>query len=526
MPDVTFKQVKRPAPNAMFELMAQAMEALIGQQTVTDEAGRTDSAYRHCLRHVRICWENIGGNPGPGSPAWASSAAEAANQMRKYIQKTPPPRGAVILWGATPTNSYGHIAIADGDGNSVNNWGRNKIERTSLKEQGGFLGWVDPSHLGGGKISDADLKNPAAPEYVDPSSEEEVEVGGSKLYFAGNFKKVADAFSGESLRDAVFNPPLPKKWSTGPRSNDPMEEMLRAQQLVNLPGFIVRDPLFRGEDASSSARQTKNKTKQKSDPDAKSSTMFSDSWLTFTTNYGFRFLYNPSTFSEGYTSISDSDPLAYSHDVSGGAQPIVGASGGSLGFNLLLYRKFDVELLRYIDRRGGLESVDTVPIYGEKVHPKLLKKIKERGTLVDIEWLFRLCNGEPQDTWHGRSSDWGAIMPTMVVISMGDAPGARKIRGMLTGVNVTHNLFASGMIPVYTEVQLTISRVVDQYYTPYSDENDPTPDLGASMNVSSASPGVDVTYHDNGYYYPQQEVTVPDRDYGTTGVPPEETGAP
>lgn len=508
MPDVTFKQVKRPAPNAMFELMAQAMEALIGQQTVTDEAGRTDSAYRHCLRHVRICWENIGGNPGPGSPAWASSAADAANQMRKYIQKTPAPRGAVILWGATPTNSYGHIAIADGDGNSVNNWGRNKIERTSLKEQGGFLGWVDPSHLGGGKISDADLKNPAAPEYVDPSSEEEVEVGGSKLYFAGDFKKVADAFSGESLRDAVFNPPLPKKWSTGPRSNDPMEEMLRAQQLVNLPGFIVRDPLFRGEDASSSARQTKNKTKQKSDPDAKSSTMFSDSWLTFTTNYGFRFLYNPSTFSEGYTSISDSDPLAYSHDVSGGVQPIVGASGGSLGFNLLLYRKFDVELLRYIDRRGGLESVDTVPIYGEKVRPKLLKKIKERGTLVDIEWLFRLCNGEPQDTWHGRSSDWGAIMPTMVVISMGDAPGARKIRGMLTGVNVTHNLFASGMIPVYTEVQLTISRVVDQYFTPYTEDgDDASADSGPSLvgasgsvDASPSSPSRDRTSSGNPEY--------------------------
>jgi CHAP domain len=56
---------------------------------------------------------------GAGIPAYASAKARGdANAYRLNPSQTPP-AGAIVLWDATPTNSYGHVAIATGNGAEV-----------------------------------------------------------------------------------------------------------------------------------------------------------------------------------------------------------------------------------------------------------------------------------------------------------------------------------------------------------------------------------------------------------------------
>lgn len=311
------------------------------------------------------------------------------------------------------------------------------------------------------------------------------------LYAAGDFSKVKEAYSSQSLRDAVFNPPPIKYWSNSAADGTPtqMERILRDQRTLNRPGFIVRDPLFMGEQraaANDQTHQNRNDAKKNSDPDSGGGQKSSDSWLTFNTNYGFRFLYNPSTYNEGYSSVSGADPFVMLKEVTTMGQAVVGASGASVGLQLFLYRRMDVELLRWAYSTGKVSQIDFSTLYGEDVKEPVLRRLMERGTMVDIEQLFRLCNGDPQDTWHGRSSDWGAIMPTMIALSIGDGPSSRKMRGMLTGISFNHVLFASGMVPVLTELTLTVNRIVDQYYQPFN--NAPSINLNGAASAGSRAP--------------------------------------
>lgn len=477
---VDFEPARRPAPDGMYERLIQQMEGWIKETHLTDPAnGERYSVDHKCLRNVRVAWQKIGGKPSTGDPGFAGTAAQAAQIVKKRgkMEKGKAPRGAVMWWSASPNNEAGHVAIADGRGNSVNNWASNIIKRTPLSQQQNYyLGWSSPAALGGGKgVDGKDDINTDAPSYGGDEASADSDQATSKIYFAGDYTRVKEAFSVANLRDAWFNPPR-LKWSLGPSNRDgEMAQRMLAQLETNKPGFIVRDPMFAGELAQQEQQQKKKKKKnaikEQADPDAGGAAQaIGSDWLSFTENYGFRFLYNPTTFSEGYTSISDSDPLQYMHDVSSGAQAIVGASGGTLNLNLMLYRKLDVELLRHFYRNGTISEIDIASLYGEVVKPETLRALSEQGTMLDLEYLFRTCNGSPQDTWHGMSSDWGMLMPTMVVISLGDGPSSRRIRGMLTGVNFSHSLFVAGMIPVYTEVQLTINRVVDQYYQAYSED--------------------------------------------------------
>ena len=97
-----------------------------------------------------------------------------------------------------------------------------------------------------------------------------------------------------------------------------------------------------------------------------------------------------------------------------------------------------------------------------------------------------MFNGDPQQLWHGLSSDFGLILPMTAIVSFGDAPVSRKVRGIVQSISIDHRQFASGMVPVRTYVTISMMRIVDSYYMATGD-TEPTGDSKVGGTVASKS---------------------------------------
>lgn len=397
-----------------------------------------------------------------------------------------------------------------------------------------FWGWGDSGSLFSNQTAPDKRIWPPQNSWVfdyegpgDVSADEEGTAADS-IYLEGDFEKVLKAFDLNELRKAKFNPPLPRRYSTGTyfsptNANKPgsWANINTLLALSNRVGWIVRDPILKKQiatweesdddgdidttpvpenptqaDAAEAIPETdwggyngppdvramvereenpngaSGKKPRNGDPEEEEDKdeRPEKAKSTWTQDYGFRFLYNPETWSESYKSIAGANPQAVMDALAIGSAAAVGTSGSEFSFELMLYRKLDVEFLRANYREGMTyqELADTVnakEYYEIPLTAEDAQGLLTRGTMYDIEYLFRLANGDPQDTWTGQTSDWGMLLPSMVTVSLGDGPGRpRRLRGMLAGLSFKHELFATGMIPVYTTLSLNFPRVVDSYY--------------------------------------------------------------
>ena len=159
---VVFAPARFPAPDAASERVAQQMESYLQSRTLGGE-----NVWQHCLFNVRVVLEQCGftglGPLGAGTAAACNSQLVARGGVNRSRQGVP--RGAVCMWNSSTGRGSGHIAIADGRGNSVNNWGglpsTARIVRTPLASQGGgWIGWMWPQQVGR-PPSHLTRKNPA-----------------------------------------------------------------------------------------------------------------------------------------------------------------------------------------------------------------------------------------------------------------------------------------------------------------------------------------------------------------------------
>ncbi len=153
---VQFTAAKNPAPNALFEAMARAMERHLNASSINGAPTR-----RRCLGNVNDVFRSIGGTPRFVGGSY-DQAADVARAMASKAEKSTPPRGAICMWTASGSNDDGHIAVADGNGNSVNNWGEpGNIVRTALaRQRSGYVGWISPALLGSGVSNSGKNLNP------------------------------------------------------------------------------------------------------------------------------------------------------------------------------------------------------------------------------------------------------------------------------------------------------------------------------------------------------------------------------
>jgi hypothetical protein len=181
------------------------------------------------------------------------------------------------------------------------------------------------------------------------------------------------------------------------------------------------------------------------------------------TMYGFKFLYNPTEVSMGWGMVEIPDPNTIRSGAAGGLAPISGVGLSTIDFTLLLNRISDMNFLD----ENGLAPGEDATIEGpyEGINPiqrvEDLKMIYRRGTMYDLEYLFRVINGPSaihQTTLNGLSADWGFLIGSQVELFLGD--GLRYLV-RLNGINVNHRIFNDRMVPVISEVSISLGRYND-----------------------------------------------------------------
>jgi hypothetical protein len=184
--------------------------------------------------------------------------------------------------------------------------------------------------------------------------------------------------------------------------------------------------------------------------------------------WGFRFMYNPETINY---SVSGT-PFDYTL---GNADPAILITGNmSINLTLLLNRQADMtELLS--------TNSPTKSPYTPELSEASRLGILNRGTEYDLEFLYRVCNGDPSTTtgqdallgYDGITSDSGLLKQTPVWMHLHNS---YKIFGAVANLDVTHRVFDRRMVPILTEVKLTINRypaivqAVEDLNAPVSEE--------------------------------------------------------
>jgi hypothetical protein len=188
--------------------------------------------------------------------------------------------------------------------------------------------------------------------------------------------------------------------------------------------------------------------------------------------YGFKFLYNPEKVGMAWGIMDQMDPTY----VASGDDPFAAISAGlmasSVTFNLILNR---IEDFKYFTLGGGfLTDPNPYPI---TIPTEDRFEIYEKGTMYDIEYLFKTLNG-PKASFtsklNGKTSDRGWLRPSIVELHLG-ARMRYKVRVQNLAVN--HAIFNARMVPIFSTVQLTVGRFNDG------------PPLSEAQKVASASYG-------------------------------------
>ena len=173
--------------------------------------------------------------------------------------------------------------------------------------------------------------------------------------------------------------------------------------------------------------------------------------------WGFRFAYNPSTISYSTamdTSIdwmlADKDPANY-----------IGGNV-SIGFTLYLNRMPDMTELAGVKGKPGPYGKN----YPRELREEEIQGILNRGTEYDIEFLYRVLNGDPKPsnntlltyTVGGKpavTSDFGYITGTPVWLKIHNN---LRYKGSVASVSVNHVIFNELMVPMFSTVDITMIR--------------------------------------------------------------------
>ena len=205
--------------------------------------------------------------------------------------------------------------------------------------------------------------------------------------------------------------------------------------------------------------------------------------------YGFRFLFNPTTFGYG-ANVNNS--VDWSIPNTNNAVVVGTGIGGQISLGILLDRVADM----YTMKNKRPSDVMGPPHYPYDLTPEQCENILRRGTEYDLEYLFRVVNGKPAATtmlgYNGstnfklESSNLGYIAGTPFIFKVHDA---LRFRVMLTTLQVSHDIFTKNMVPIRTYVQIGLERLPD--FPPNISQNlDKYTDIAMGVKSTSTNSGV------------------------------------
>lgn len=197
--------------------------------------------------------------------------------------------------------------------------------------------------------------------------------------------------------------------------------------------------------------------------------------------YGFQFLWNPETFSTAVAVQMDATPNSNDRFLGTvGAFPAT----ETISFNIRIDRTNDFACAKTaLERPGQIEYAKASPNFLEKgdvarfvkfyqssfsglgrtnaiTIPEKLIDLFQRGTLADIEFLYRAINGAGPGQgsfWKNprgvNTADIGFLQPTLLNIDIGPL----SYQGYVTNMSVTHIGFTQDMTPIRSDVSISLN---------------------------------------------------------------------
>lgn len=278
--------------------------------------------------------------------------------------------------------------------------------------------------------------------------------------------------------DQGGNPPPPVKGDPAPfKYNAPMTsssylkfgpQVLSAKndQLITNPGYWTnaQNAWRPGADGTFSGAKGAIQMSQELASDVSRNTSATknnkaNGLINDTKPYGFKFLYNPTSVGMSWGIVESFSPQ---FEQSG--QDIATAVGNGLlastvTFSLILNR---IEDMQYIKDSSGAFIKDNTTPYPSAVDPVERGLIYDRGTMYDLEYLFRATGGynsQYKSTVGGiTTADKGWLMPMPVELHLG---ANLRYLVRVSSLEVNHAIFNERMVPIFTTVNLTCTRYYD-----------------------------------------------------------------
>lgn len=196
--------------------------------------------------------------------------------------------------------------------------------------------------------------------------------------------------------------------------------------------------------------------------------------------YGFQFMYNPATVIQEWSGLPN---INVSYVMSGkDATPFVAPidTSSSLSFSIPINRVNDMSLL---DDKGVYEvATNSNVYYGQKVETSELLTIQNRGTMYDVEYLLKTLVGfEVYSELRGyKTADIGWLLGYAIELHLGN--DLRYI-GTISYIRVNHTIFNSRMVPIYSTLDLSVTRRVEPVI---AGDTSGTRALPSTSNIASA----------------------------------------
>lgn len=174
--------------------------------------------------------------------------------------------------------------------------------------------------------------------------------------------------------------------------------------------------------------------------------------------YAFQFHYNPTTISQAWSGMPDIDITMLTSGLEK-YNLIGGQTMSTIGFSLTLNRMFDMQ---YYGTDGKLKSGRTGtnnPYYPTKPSSDAQKRIYNYGTMYDVEFLLSTMLGIKFDTrFRGKTSDIGFLIGRPVDVHLGKS---LRYWGLIQNINLNHVIFDERMVPVLSQLDVTLARIPD-----------------------------------------------------------------
>ena len=172
--------------------------------------------------------------------------------------------------------------------------------------------------------------------------------------------------------------------------------------------------------------------------------------------YGFKFMYNPTTVSMGWGVSAEVNPTYENLGMDAASPMALGLIQSNITFEVLLNR---IEDFKYIDSNGLKDpAIDPYPY---SVDSKELKELYKKGTMYDLDYLFKVVmgfNATYKSTLNGLTADRGWISNIAVELHLG---AGLRYRVRISSLDVNHIIFNERMVPILSKISMQCTRYYD-----------------------------------------------------------------